>query len=184
MEKAKYNIERKCKMCAESFLAKTLDSVYCSRRCSSAAYQQKKRAEAQRQKLDAIAKSIPSTKDFLSVQEATCLYSVSKETLYRLIRRKSITYINLGVRLIRLSRSELEKKFSHREESIRKEKEQPVKTYRLEIEDCYTIGEVSERFGVSASTIYTAIRKYSIVLRQIGKYVYIPKIEVNNIFNK
>lgn len=184
MAKAKYNIERKCKMCGESFLAKTLNSVYCSRRCSWAGYRQKKRAEVQRQKLDEIAKSIPSTKDIISVKEATCLYSVSKETLYRLIRKKSITYINLGMRLIRLSRSELEKNFSHREESIQKGKEQPVKTYRLEIEDCYTIGEVSERFGVSASTVYTVIRKYSIPMRQIGKHVYVPKIEVNNLFNK
>lgn len=184
MTKAKYNIERKCKICGASFLAKTLDSVYCSRRCSTAAYRQKKRAEAQRQKFDAIAKSIPPTKDFLSVKEATYLYSVSKETLYRLIRRNRISYINIGIRGIRLSRTDLEKNFAHREESIRRETEQPVKTYRLEIEDCYTIGEVTERFGVSASTVYSAIRKYSVPMRQIGRFVYVPKNDVNEIFGK
>lgn len=69
MTKAKYNIERKCKMCGESFLAKTLDSVYCSRRCSWAAYRQKKRAEVQRQELDEIAKSRPMGLLFTPLQK-------------------------------------------------------------------------------------------------------------------
>ncbi|MCR5574284.1 MAG: hypothetical protein K6F78_05635, partial [Bacteroidaceae bacterium] len=35
-----------CKFCGKAFIIKTLDSIYCCKKCSEAAYAQKKRAEA------------------------------------------------------------------------------------------------------------------------------------------
>ena len=55
-------------------------------------------------------------------------------------------------------------------------------TYRLEPEDCYTIGEIAKKFGIHDSTVYLHIRKYSIPTRQIGNYVYAPKSEIDNLY--
>ena len=50
-------------------------------------------------------------------------------------------------------------------------------------EECYTIGEITEKFGVSPSTVSNTIRRNSIPKKQIGKFVYVPKNEINKIFN-
>ena len=63
-------------------------------------------------------------------------------------------------------------------------KTQPKKKlYSLEKEDCYSIGEIAKSFQISESTVYKHIRKYSIPTRQIGKYVYAPKIEIDHLYN-
>jgi len=56
------------------------------------------------------------------------------------------------------------------------------KVYSLEPEDCYTIGEIAKKFGISESTVYAHIRKYSIPTRQIGRFVYAPKSEINPLY--
>ena len=40
-----FEIKRKCKVCGEVFLAKTLDSQYCSPKCSKVAWKRKKDAK-------------------------------------------------------------------------------------------------------------------------------------------
>lgn len=183
MGQVKYHIEKTCPICGRTFRAKTLDSQYCSRICGNAAYRKKKRVKAYQTKLDNIEKRISDTQEYLSVKQAVSVYGVSRETLYRLIRTERIPYINIGTRLIRLRRADLDERFERRSEVMAKETKPLPKLYRLELEDCYTVSEVSEHFKVSASTVYSAIRRYSIPMRQIGKNVYIPKNEMNNIFD-
>lgn len=183
MGQAKYHIEKTCPICGRTFRAKTLDSQYCSRICGNAAYRKKKREKAYQAKLDNIEKHISDSQEYLSVKQAVSMYGVSRETLYRLIRTERIPYINIGTRLIRLQRADLEERFEHRSAVLAKETKPLPKLYRLEPEDCYTVSEVSELFKVSASTVYSAIRRYSVPMRQISKNVYIPKIEMNNIFD-
>lgn len=45
MPKAKFEIKRKCEVCGVAFIAKTLESRYCSRKCSQKAYKQRKAQE-------------------------------------------------------------------------------------------------------------------------------------------
>lgn len=182
MGKAKYHIEKTCLICGRTFRAKTLDSQYCSRICGNAAYRKKKREKAYQAKLDIIEKHISNSQEYLSIKEAIAVYGVSRTTLYRLIRNNCIPYINIGTRLTRINRADLEERFERRSAVLEKEIKPLPKLYRLEPEDCYTVSEVAELFKVSASTVYSAIRRYSIPMRQIGKNVYIPKNEMNNIF--
>jgi transposase len=49
--------------------------------------------------------------------------------------------------------------------------------------ECYTIAEVSDKFGVSLSTVNKTIRRLGVPRRQIGKYVYVPKEQINKIFS-
>ena len=178
---AKYRIERRCAVCGTEFIAKNIDSIHCSRKCSNVAYRKRKKQEKEEERQKSLKKSIPIERQFISVKEALLLYNVRRNTMYRLIRAKRIPAINLGTRLIRLDRKWLEERFGQKTQVSHN---MAKKTYCLEPDCCYTIGEISELFCVSPSTVYSAIRKYSIPMRQIGKYVYVPKDEVNNIFNK
>ena len=58
-----FEIKRKCKVCGEVFLAKTLDSQYCSPKCSKVAWKRKKDAKEKNEKLNRLAQHIPLSAD-------------------------------------------------------------------------------------------------------------------------
>ena len=162
-------------------MAKTIESWYCSSKCSRIAYKRKKDEEARHKKLDEIVKKIPEARDYIKVSEAYALFDISKYTLYRLIRKGTISYVNAGEKMIRVSKEELMKMFPLRSEQLKKDKPEK-KLYSLEPEDCYTIGEMCEKYHMNDSTAYLQIRKYSIPTRQIGNYVYVPKKEIDKLY--
>ena len=51
-----FEIKRKCKVCGKVFVAKTLDSHYCSPKCSKVAWKRKKDAKDKNARLEAIAR--------------------------------------------------------------------------------------------------------------------------------
>jgi IS30 family transposase len=63
------------------------------------------------------------------------------------------------------------------------QEQQPVKL-QYEPSECYTIGEVSEKFGVAPSTVSNIIRRNSIPKQEIGKFVYVPKDMIDKILAK
>ena len=179
---AKFEIRRKCLVCGEPFKAKTIESWYCTSRCSKIAYKRRKDEEKRHDKLDAIVKNIPESKEYIKVTEAYALFGISKDTLYRLIRKGRIPYINAGKKMIRVSRNALIKMYPLRIHPLRKKEENERKLYSLEPMDCYTINELCEKYHMNESTAYLQIRKYSIPTRQIGNYVYVPKKEIDNLY--
>ena len=183
MPGAKYNIERKCLVCGVKFYARQIESRFCSQKCSKKFSKKKRREELRQNKLNEISQKIPDTRDFISVKEATALYAVCRDTLYRLIRLNKIYAVNLNKRLIRVSRKELDIHFTKREVALTN-KDKPIpKLYSLEPHDCFTVGEVTEVFGISEKTVYEMIRRHSIPTRQIGRFVYIPKSDIIDVLN-
>ena len=181
MPAAKYEIKRKCEMCGATFLAKTLDSRYCTPACSKKASNQKQAELRKRQQMDAVIAQIPEGREYISVSEAEALFGVSSKTIRRLIRSGQVPSINIGQRLTRVDKSVLMNRLPLREEPIDRSIALP-KTYSLEPEDCYTIGEIAKKFGMNDSSVYAHIRKYSIPTRQIGNFVYAPKTEIDRIY--
>ena len=177
-----FEIKRKCKVCGKVFVAKTLDSHYCSPKCSKVAWKRKKDAKDKNARLEAIAQQIPDIRGYISVKEAVAMFGVARNTLYRLIKSGRIPAVNIGTRLIRIKRSDMEKLFLTRPKSIA-EKERPIpKLYSMEPEDCYTITQVCEKYHINDSSVWAHVRKYSIPSRQIGNYVYVPKQEIDNLY--
>jgi excisionase family DNA binding protein len=176
-------IQKQCTVCGQAFVPKTIDSVYCSKKCGDAAYREKKIQKKKKEQQQMVVNKISDDRLYISVPEAMALFCIAKSTLYRLIRQKRIPAINLGTRLVRIDRAAIEEMFPIRQTPLVKEKQVP-KVYRLEPEDCYTIGEIAQKFGISDSSVYKHIRKYSIPTRQIGKYVYAPKFEIDNIYSR
>ena len=181
MPASKYKIQRKCKVCGTLFYAKTVSSWYCSRNCTCAAYRIKKREEKNEQKRKEKASKIPDDRPYISVAEAVALFGISRNSLYRLINNGTIPAINMGQRLTRISRAHLEASFPLIEEQP---KELPVTpaSYKFDESDCYTIGQITDIYGISESTVYKSIRKQSIPSCQRGNYVYVPKVEIDKLF--
>jgi excisionase family DNA binding protein len=176
-------IRKQCEVCGQSFVPKTVDSVYCSKKCGAAAYRKKKAQKKKEEEQQAVIDKISADRLYISVPEAIALFGVAKSTLYRLVRQKRIPAINLGTRLVRIDRAAIEEMFPIRQTPLKKEKP-TAKLYSFEPQDCYTIGEVSKKFGISDSTVYKHIRKFAIPTRQIGKYVYVPKSEIDDMYNQ
>ena len=181
MAASKFQIKRKCPICGEEFMAKTIESFYCSPACSKVAWKRKHDEEERNKRLDEVVKTIPKDQELIKVSEAYALFGISRDTLYRLIRKGSISHVNLGTNQIRLNKKELMELYPLRPKATAKPKP-IVKLYSLEPKDCYTIGEICKKFTVNDSTVYKHIRKYSIPTRQIGNYVYVPKKEIDNLY--
>lgn len=181
MPAAKFEIKRKCEECGATFIAKTLESHYCSKECTQKAYNRRKAEKKKREQMDAIISLIPEGRNYISVSEAEAMFGISGKTIRRMIKNGKVPAINIGERLTRVSKSALLEMVPLREEPIDRSKPLP-KFYSLEPEDCYTIGEISKKFGINDCTVYTHIRKYSIPTRQIGNYVYAPKSEIDNLY--
>lgn len=73
-----FEIKRKCKVCGEVFLAKTLDSQYCSQKCSKVAWKRKKDAKEKNEKQNRLAQYIPDIREYMSVKEAVVVLSIVK----------------------------------------------------------------------------------------------------------
>lgn len=181
MPSAKFEIKRKCEVCGATFLAKTLESRYCSSKCSNIAYKRRKALNAKTERQNEMVTLIPEMRDYISVPEAEALFGVCQKTIRRLIRRGEIHSVNLGQRLTRVSKEELKTRFPLRGKPIDRSKPLPH-LYNMEPENCYTIGEIADMFGIDDSTVYKHIRKYSIPIRQIGNYVYAPKPDIDNLY--
>ena len=175
--------DKQCLNCGKEFLPKTVTSVYCSHVCSKKAYKQKMIRLKKEVGIKALVDKIPQNRAFISVPEAGMLFGIAKKTLYRLVEKGKIPSVNLGTRLIRIDRRVMEEMFGPA--SILQQAESPPKKklYSLEKEDCYCIGEIAQRFQISEGSVYSHIRKYSIPTRQIGKHVYAPKSEIDNLYN-
>ncbi len=176
-------MKKQCLVCDEQFTPKRVTSVYCSDKCSKKGYKQKMLQLKKEERVKTLVDKIPEDRLFISVPEATVLFGIAKSTLYRLVRQEKIPAVNFGTRLVRLERKVMEEIFPLSQTSPEVKTDPKKKLYSLEKEDCYSIGEIAKRFQISESTVYKHIRKYSIPTRQIGKYVYAPKIEIDNLYN-
>lgn len=119
---------------------------------------------------DRIAKDIPDIREYLTAKEVVAMFEVERGTLYREIHQGKIPSVNLGKRQIRLKRSDVEERYQLRKK-VRKAAQKPIpKTYNLEPENCYTIGEISKKYRIHDTSVWAHIRKFSIPTRQIGNF--------------
>lgn len=182
MPAAKFEITRKCEVCGELFLAKTIDSRYCSPRCSKIASKRRKVEREKQLRLDEVVKRIPVSRNYIIVTEAYAMFGISRDTVYRLIRKGIIHSVNTGQKQTRVDKEALMKMYPLRKTPTEKRKKVVPKLYSLEPEDCYTIGDISKKYHLDESTVYLHIRRFSIPTRQIGNYVYVPKKEIDNLY--
>jgi len=188
MAKSNLKIPKICEQCEKPFEAKTITTRFCSTYCANkSGRERKKLAKEAEQKQALLEKSIDKiadiqTRPFISISEATTLFGISKDTIRRLILAEKIPAFNLGQRLTRISRSHMEAMFT--QVNVPKTSEEIPMKMHYEISECYKIGEVSEKFGVSPSTVNKIVRRNGIPRRQIGKFVFVPKDQIDKLFSR
>ncbi|MFD1096238.1 helix-turn-helix domain-containing protein [Salegentibacter chungangensis] len=115
-------IKKNCQLCNSEFIAKTTVTKYCSDNCAKIAYKARKRAE----KINKARNPAPKTqskksdlsdiqqKDYLTVKEASLLLGCSSKSIYRMITNKTIQSVNLGQRMTRIKRTEIDTLFNQK----------------------------------------------------------------------
>jgi excisionase family DNA binding protein len=110
---------RICQHCGNEFTAKTTVTNYCGDDCAKRAYKARKRAEkvatSNLETLQIIARPIEElkAKEYLTAQDVAKLLGCSVRSVYYYIESGTIKATNLGQRLTRVKRSELDKLFEN-----------------------------------------------------------------------
>jgi len=178
---SKLKIPKVCEYCGKTFEAKTVTTRFCSKDCGHKADNERKKAGRKEAKKQELIAQIPDNRPYISISEAVLLFGISRDTIYRLVRMGKIPAINVGERLTRISRAHIETMFTPLA-IVPVAPEKQIKKMEYSQDECYTIGEITEKFGVSPSTVSNTIRRNSIPKKQIGKFVYVPKVEIDKIY--
>jgi len=186
---SKLKLPKICEHCGKAFEAKTVNTRFCSDACNNASLRKRKKQVLEEERKQQILQESTATiaeiqtRPYISIAEAVILFGISKDTIRRLIRAGKIPAVNLGERLTRISRTHIEAMFTAVATPEEKPQEQPVKL-QYKPSECYTIGEITEKYGVSPSTVSNTIRRNSIPKRQVGKFVYVPKEMIDKIYTR
>ena len=111
-------VQRICQHCGKEFTARTTVTQYCGDTCSKRAYKARIRTgkveqsnkETQRIKSQPIEEL--KTKEFLTVRDVARLLNCSVRSAYYYIESGTIKAVNLGQRITRVKRSEIDKLFN------------------------------------------------------------------------
>lgn len=175
-------IERICQHCNKEFTAKTTVTRYCSDDCAKRAYKVRKREEkisiAIGETEQIRRKPIEDLKnrEFLSVIQVSKLLGCSKQNVYKLINSGKLEATNIMIKKTLIKRSEIDKLFEPKKKNDIKNIKQ------LNPEDCYTISEVRNKYNVSQTALQNIISRNKIQKIQKGKFVYVSKKIIDNIF--
>lgn len=110
-------VQRICQQCGKEFTAKTTVTKFCGDDCAKRAYKARKRAEkveaSNEETLQTITRPIEElkAKEYLTAQDVAKLLGCSVRSVYYYIENGTIKATNLGQRLTRVKRSELDKLF-------------------------------------------------------------------------
>jgi excisionase family DNA binding protein len=178
-------IERVCQHCGKGFTAKTTSTQYCGPNCSKRAYKERKRTEKIEASNNETVNSksnidVIKQKEFLTVRDASVLLNCSIRAVYYFIENKDIKATNLSQRKTLIKRSEIDKLFE-KERLATPQPKAEVKKFKYKIEDCYTIGEVQKKFGVSDAALNNILKRKGVPRLKKGWYVYVPKVEIDKI---
>ena len=112
-------VQRICQNCNKEFTAKTKVTKYCSNNCGKNAWRKRKQAEKvkvvnRRTRKKLTIEEVPAKdKEFLSVNEVALLLNCTNRTIYNLIKTEKLKATNLGNRVTRIKRTNLDKLFTN-----------------------------------------------------------------------
>ena len=117
-------VQRICQQCGKEFTARTTVTQYCGDTCAKRAYKARERKikveESNKETLRIKNKPIEElkAKEFLTVREVPILLNCSVRSAYYYIESGTIKAVNLGQRITRIKRSEIDKLFELNPKSI------------------------------------------------------------------
>lgn len=181
---SKIEVQRICQHCGNEFTARTTVTRFCSHRCASAAHKQKVRAgkveqsNKQTQQIKTQHIEELKAKEFLTVREVARLLNCSIRSAYYYIESGTIKAVNLGQRITRVKRSEIDKLF----EQPRPVTPQPEQK-QFDISECYSTEQVREKYKISESGLRGLIIKHNIPKFRKGWFAYVPKTVIDKLLS-
>lgn len=176
---SKIEVQKICEYCGNEFIARTTVTRYCSDVCAKRAYKARKRDEKVK-KSNSETKTLKyqsieeiKAKEFLTVKEVAHLLNCSVRSVYYYIENGTINAVNIGQRITRIKRSEIDKLF-----------EQPhhhPKENNAKIDFNLTISEAQKKFNFSEKGFFDFCKRNNIPKKKTGKYVYVPESIINNL---
>lgn len=186
-------LKRICQHCRKEFIARTTVTKYCSHKCNQRAYKARKRAEKVEQsnieteQLKNQSIEQLKAKEFLNINEVCQLLGISRRTVYRMFEQGDLNKIKIGSRTL-IKRAALNRLLSCNETSNPEIPEQQLKDLKkwnqagaFDINECYTLIEVQEKYGISEKALYEVIERNDIPKMKKGWYAYVPKPLIDNI---
>ena len=159
MSTSKFRVLRTCEFCGKEFYAQKVSTRYCSKRCNELAYKQRRR---QRQITEAEAGVLQKpieevgNKEFLSLQDASVLFGITKRSVYNLIYNGVLQAFKFSSRMTFVRKADIEIMF---EGHLYTKK---VKPERKPITEFYTTKEIQEKFGVSEAWVFKLAKEKKI----------------------
>ena len=159
MSTSKFRVLRTCEFCGKEFYAQKVTTRFCSRRCNELAYKQRRR---QRQITEAEARVLQKpieevgSKEFLSLQDASVLFGITKRSVYNLIYNGVLQAFKFSSRMTFVRKADIEIMF---EGHLYTKK---VKSERKPITEFYTTKEIQEKFGVSEAWVFKLAKEKKI----------------------
>lgn len=178
MGKSTLQIPKVCPQCGCTFLAKTVKTVYCCAECNWTARNIKRKQERKQSVLDKIK---ATGTEYITIKQALQIFITTRSTIRRQIMKRRVSYRRPSPRKTFVSVKSLEALFPLRPES--KVEEKQSHTFNMHPDNCYTIGEISQRFQITEYSVYKHIRQFSIPTRQVGRFVYAPKTEIDRLYS-
>jgi excisionase family DNA binding protein len=111
-------VQRICQHCGKEFTARTTVTQYCGDDCAKRAYKARQRAArievSNKETLHIKIKPIEEikAKEFLTVRDVATLLNCSVRSVYYYINSGNIKAVNLGERVTRVKRSDIDKLFN------------------------------------------------------------------------
>ena len=159
MATSKFRVLRTCEFCGKELYAQKDSTRYCSKRCNELAYKQRRR---QRQITEAEAGILQKpieevgNKEFLSLQDASVLFGITKRSVYNLIYNGELQAFKFSSRMTFVRKADIEIMF---EGHLYTKK---VKPERKPITEFYTTKEIQEKFGVSEAWVFKLAKEKKI----------------------
>lgn len=159
MATSKFRVLRTCEFCGKEFYAQKVSTRYCSKRCNELAYKQRRRqrqiAEAEAGILQKPIEEV-GNKEFLSLQDASVLFGITKRSVYNLIYNGVLQAFKFSSRMTFVRKADIEIMF---EGHLYTKK---VKPERKPITEFYTTKEIQEKFGVSEAWVFKLAKEKKI----------------------
>ena len=184
-----FKVLRQCLSCGEMFESQKITTKYCSRKCNQKHYKLRKRLEKKQNaedevleqsiikpKVKAVNLAFIKDKEFLSVKEVALLFSCNKKTVYRMIENNTFNAVNLNHRMTMIRRTDIDSLFS-------KPNIEPIKQVNLEVNNCYSIAEIKEKYKVSDNGLRGMTKRNKIPKIYIEKFAYYSIKEIDNLFS-
>ncbi|MDR6764732.1 excisionase family DNA binding protein [Flavobacterium sp. 2755] len=118
------------------------------------------------------------TKEFLSINESSLLFGISRRTLYRIIARGELDIAKFGARTV-IRRCDLDAFFSIATEQSNLHAAQVFPG----VDNCYTITQIQKKFAISSGALYWLIQRNGLWKYSVGKFNYVAKKDIDIIFN-